>query len=127
MRFLPSLLERYSAESAAAIIDSAVTRCPAEHAAPPESVMRTFSGSLSLGFSGNSATALRSFNAMGDAVNVAARLETVAQPGQVVIGESTRSRLPVDAVVEPLGELAVKGRRGGVVAFRLAGLHRASV
>jgi class 3 adenylate cyclase len=72
-------------------------------------------------------TALRSFNAMGDAVNVAARLETVAQPGQVVIGESTRSRLPVDAVVEPLGELAVKGRRGGVVAFRLAGLHRASV
>jgi class 3 adenylate cyclase len=67
-------------------------------------------------------TALRSFNAMGDAVNVAARLETVAEPGQVVIGESTRGRLPADAEVEPLGELAVKGRRGGVVAFRLTGL-----
>jgi len=39
-------------------------------------------------------TALRSFNAMGDAVNVAARLESVAQPGQVVIGGSTRDRLP---------------------------------
>ena len=36
-------------------------------------------------------TALRNFNAMGDAVNVAARLETEAQPGQVVIGESTRA------------------------------------
>jgi class 3 adenylate cyclase len=72
-------------------------------------------------------TALRSFNAMGDAVNVAARLESVAQPGQVVIGESTRERLPAGAAVESLGELAVKGRRGGVVAYRLFGLQRANV
>jgi class 3 adenylate cyclase len=70
-------------------------------------------------------TALRSFNAMGDAVNVAARLESVAQPGQVVIGESTRAQLPDDAAVEPLGELALKGRRGGVVAYRLFALSRA--
>ena len=69
-------------------------------------------------------TALRSFNAMGDAVNVAARLESVAQPGQVVIGESTRVRLPAGAAVESLGELAVKGRRSAVVAYRLFGLHR---
>ncbi len=72
-------------------------------------------------------TALRSFNAMGDAVNVAARLESVAQPGQVVIGETTRAQLPADAAVEPLGELAVKGRQSGVVAYRLFGLHRAHV
>ncbi|HEX8498150.1 MAG TPA: adenylate/guanylate cyclase domain-containing protein, partial [Actinomycetales bacterium] len=50
-------------------------------------------------------TALRSFNAMGDAVNVAARLEGVAQPGQVVIGESTRALLPPGAAVESLGDL----------------------
>jgi class 3 adenylate cyclase len=72
-------------------------------------------------------TALRSFNAMGDAVNVAARLESVAQPGQVVIGETTRAQLPADAAVEPLGELAVKGRQSGVVAYRLFGLHREHV
>ena len=70
--------------------------------------------------------ALRGFNAMGDAVNVAARLESVAQPGQVVIGESTRAGLPSDAAVEPLGELAVKGRQGGVVAYRLFALSRES-
>jgi class 3 adenylate cyclase len=69
-------------------------------------------------------TAFRSFNAMGDAVNVAARLESAAQPGQVVIGESTRAQLPADAAVEPLGELAVKGRRSVVVAYRLFGLER---
>jgi class 3 adenylate cyclase len=70
-------------------------------------------------------TAFRSFNAMGDAVNVAARLESVAQPGQVVIGESTRALLPEGAAVEPLGELAVKGRRSAVVAYRLFGLQKA--
>ena len=59
---------------------------------------------------------------MGDAVNVAARLETVAEPGQVVIGESTRAQLPPDTVVEALGGLTVKGRSGRVVAFRLQSL-----
>ncbi|QJY50660.1 adenylate/guanylate cyclase domain-containing protein [Pseudonocardia broussonetiae] len=67
-------------------------------------------------------TALRNFNAMGDAVNVAARLESVAEPGQVVIGEATRALLPADTDVEALGELAVKGRRGPVTAFRLKAL-----
>jgi class 3 adenylate cyclase len=66
--------------------------------------------------------ALRNFNAMGDAVNVAARLETEAAPGEVVIGEATRSRLPATAVVEAMGELTVKGRSGPVVAYRLKGL-----
>ncbi len=67
-------------------------------------------------------TELRNFNAMGDAVNVAARLETSASPGQVVIGESTRALLPPGTVSEPLGELAVKGRRTPVVAHVLSGI-----
>jgi class 3 adenylate cyclase len=68
--------------------------------------------------------ALRNFNAMGDAVNVAARLETEALPGHVVIGESTRARLPAGAVVEPLGKLVLKGKSEPVVAFRLCALSR---
>ncbi|MFC4950877.1 adenylate/guanylate cyclase domain-containing protein [Pseudonocardia sp. GCM10023141] len=67
-------------------------------------------------------TALRNFNAMGDAVNVAARLESVAQPGQVVIGEDTRVLLPASARTESLGVLAVKGREQGVGAHVLLGL-----
>ncbi|MEU4690387.1 adenylate/guanylate cyclase domain-containing protein [Actinoplanes sp. NPDC023714] len=63
--------------------------------------------------------ALRNFNAMGDAVNVAARLETSAQPGQVVIGAATRDRLGAGALVEPLGDLRVKGRTSPVAAYVL--------
>lgn len=67
-------------------------------------------------------TALRNFNAMGDAVNVAARLETEARPGQVVIGADTRARLPAGVVVEDLGQLRLKGRTEPVRAFRLRAL-----
>jgi class 3 adenylate cyclase len=61
--------------------------------------------------------ALRGFNAMGDAVNVAARLQGLAEPGQVVIGESTRDAIGDAVEVEPLGELTVKGRQAPVRAY----------
>lgn len=65
---------------------------------------------------------LRGFNAMGDCVNVAARLEGVAEPGTVVIGRSTLDRLGPGAVVRPLGALALKGREQPVHAYVLSGL-----
>jgi class 3 adenylate cyclase/tetratricopeptide (TPR) repeat protein len=55
----------------------------------------------------------------GDAVNVAARLEQAAAPGEVLIGEATH-RLVKDAVaVEAVGPVEVKGKEGAVLALRL--------
>jgi class 3 adenylate cyclase len=71
--------------------------------------------------------ALRNFNAMGDAVNVAARLETAAEPGQVVIGAVTRERLGDRAQADPLGDLRVKGRSQAVSAYVLRGLREVEV
>jgi class 3 adenylate cyclase len=62
---------------------------------------------------------LRNFNAMGDAVNVAARLEQGAEPGQVVIGASTYALIGTTARVAPLGDLQVKGREQVVRAYQL--------
>jgi class 3 adenylate cyclase/tetratricopeptide (TPR) repeat protein len=57
--------------------------------------------------------------AVGDAVNVAARLEQAAQPGEILLGPETL-RLVRDAVeVEPLEPLALKGKSSPVPAFRL--------
>jgi class 3 adenylate cyclase/tetratricopeptide (TPR) repeat protein len=55
----------------------------------------------------------------GDAVNVAARLEQLAAPGEIVIGELTRRLLDELVEVEPVGPLAAKGKAEPVPAFRL--------
>jgi class 3 adenylate cyclase/tetratricopeptide (TPR) repeat protein len=64
------------------------------------------------------ATARESF-VTGDAVNVAARLEQAAAPGEVLIGGSTYE-LVRDAVrVEPVAPLTLKGKPEPQPAFRL--------
>jgi class 3 adenylate cyclase len=65
---------------------------------------------------------LRGFNAMGDAVNVAARLESLAEPGTVVIGATTREQIGPAAQVRPLGALSLKGKEQSVEAFVLTAL-----
>src|ERR1700730_8905769 len=57
--------------------------------------------------------------AIGDAVNVAARLEQAAAPGEIVFSAETL-RLVRDGVeVEPLEPLELKGKSEPVAAFRL--------
>jgi class 3 adenylate cyclase len=65
----------------------------------------------------------RSFNVMGDAVNVAARLEGVAEPGSVVIGGPTYEAISDVAQVESLGELELKGKEQRVAAYRLLAIE----
>jgi class 3 adenylate cyclase/tetratricopeptide (TPR) repeat protein len=58
----------------------------------------------------------------GDAVNVGARLEAAAGPGEILIGDATY-RLVRDAVlVEPLDPLEVKGKTGPMTAWRVLGV-----
>jgi class 3 adenylate cyclase len=65
---------------------------------------------------------VRNFTAIGDTTNLAARLQTFAEPGHVVISERTRELLgPAD--VEPLGAPALKGKTLPVAVFDLRALH----
>ncbi len=65
---------------------------------------------------------LRGFNAMGDCVNVAARLEGIAEPGSVVIGQTTLDLIGTQAKTRSLGWLNLKGREQPVHAYVLSGL-----
>ncbi|CAN5295965.1 hypothetical protein BH09ACT13_BH09ACT13_07280 [soil metagenome] len=59
--------------------------------------------------------------ALGDATNVAARLQSLAEPGTIAVGDATARRLSHRFVFEALGELEVKGRKAPVTASRLVG------
>ena len=61
------------------------------------------------------AGALNTYSALGDTVNVAARLQTLAEPGTVVISEETRRLLGTDVEVNTLGPAELKGRATPVV------------
>ncbi|MBW3592574.1 MAG: adenylate/guanylate cyclase domain-containing protein [Actinobacteria bacterium] len=65
----------------------------------------------------------RQHGIVGDTVNLAARLEGEAAAGEVVIGRGTYERLGDTALVDPLGELAVKGKADPVEGFVLRGFR----
>jgi class 3 adenylate cyclase len=56
---------------------------------------------------------------LGDTTNVAARLQGIAEPGSISVGDSTASQLTHRFVLEPLGDVNVKGRHKPVRAWRL--------
>jgi class 3 adenylate cyclase/tetratricopeptide (TPR) repeat protein len=54
----------------------------------------------------------------GDMVNTAARLQSVAQPGTVLVGEATRVAAGQAITFEPAGEQVLKGKPAPVPAWR---------
>ncbi len=60
---------------------------------------------------------------VGDAVNVAARLEQAAGPGEVLLGRPTWQLVRDAATVEPLAPLSLAGKTGGVPAYRLVAVQ----
>jgi class 3 adenylate cyclase len=65
----------------------------------------------------------RSFTAIGDTTNLAARLQTAAAPGQVVLGQTTYEAVGEVAETELIGELDVKGKSAPVTAYVLTALR----
>ena len=59
------------------------------------------------------------YTAMGDAVNLAARMEQTAQPGTVQISEQTHRLVGPLFEVEALGQIQVKGKAQPVSAYRV--------
>jgi class 3 adenylate cyclase/tetratricopeptide (TPR) repeat protein len=54
----------------------------------------------------------------GDLVNTASRLQSVAAPGTVLVGEATRRSASSSIAFEPAGEQVLKGKAAPVPAFR---------
>jgi class 3 adenylate cyclase/tetratricopeptide (TPR) repeat protein len=61
--------------------------------------------------------------ATGDAVNVAARLEQAAEPGEILLGAETLALVRAAVEVEPVGGLEVRGKSAPVEAWRLVAVR----
>ena len=61
------------------------------------------------------------YNALGDTVNVAARLQAVAGGGGVVLGPETARQVESCFELEPLGGIDLRGREAPVSAWRVLG------
>ncbi|MDP9246357.1 MAG: AAA family ATPase, partial [Chloroflexota bacterium] len=61
------------------------------------------------------------FGVLGDAVNIAARLETAAEPGEILVGDATYRRTPGLFTYEPHPPVIARGKTAPVVAWRLVG------
>lgn len=64
------------------------------------------------------------YTAVGDTTNLADRMQEMAEPGTILMTEATHRLVAGYVRSEPLGPVAVKGRREPVSVFRLTGRRR---
>jgi class 3 adenylate cyclase/tetratricopeptide (TPR) repeat protein len=87
---------------------------------PVEVRMGLNSGSVVVGSLGADPEA--DHTAIGDTINVAARLQSIAEPGTILISDATARQVTGYVRVECIGPVAMRGRAEGVVAHRVLGL-----
>ncbi len=62
------------------------------------------------------------YTAIGDVINTAARLESNAKPGQILLSEATYERVREKVEATYLGKIALKGKEQGVPIYQLEGI-----
>ncbi|MCA8965669.1 MAG: adenylate/guanylate cyclase domain-containing protein, partial [Planctomycetes bacterium] len=92
----------------------------AEHPEWPRFRVGVNSGPALVGNIGGEA--VRAYTAIGDTVNLAARLEAASSPGRVVMGARTAELAGRSVERSQLGSLSVKGKAAPVAAFLVEGL-----
>jgi class 3 adenylate cyclase len=65
----------------------------------------------------------KDYTVIGNQVNVAARLESLAKPGQILISQRTYSRVRDLVEVEKVGEFKIKGIHNPIITYNVTGLQ----
>jgi class 3 adenylate cyclase len=102
---------------AATAMQRAVTETSKDHPDWPRFRIGINSGMAALGNVGVGAH--RSFTAIGDTTNVAARLQAAAPAGGILIGRSTFDAVRDEVEAAPFGELDLKGKPAPVPTYEV--------
>src|SRR5262245_56290159 len=62
------------------------------------------------------------YNALGETVNVAARIQKLVSGGEIVVGRSTKSQVDGSFALEALGEQELRGLTDPIETFRVVGV-----
>jgi adenylate cyclase len=107
----------FRAVRAARSMQRAIAETSDDHPDWPRFRIGINSGSAALGNVG--AGTHRSFTAIGDTTNVAARLQAAAPAGGILIGQATFDAVRDEVAAEPFGDLDLKGKRTPVPTYEV--------
>ena len=107
------------AAGAGLALQKATTDLGKDHPEWPRFRVGINSGHVSVGLLGTEGG--RTHTIIGDAVNIASRIESMAPTGGVAMGPDTKALLP-DAVTTPLGAMQLKGRQEPLQVYLLTSL-----
>ena len=107
------------AAGAGLALQKATTDLGKDHPEWPRFRVGINSGNVSVGLLGTEGG--RTHTIIGDAVNIASRIESMAPTGGVAMGPDTKALLP-DAVTTPLGAVQLKGRQEPLQVYLLTSL-----
>ncbi|MFQ3646222.1 MAG: adenylate/guanylate cyclase domain-containing protein [Anaerolineae bacterium] len=114
---LPQADHVFRAADAALAVQRAVQEVNAQHGHQLAVGIGVTVGEAVVGYIGNERAL--NYTAVGDTVNVAKRLQEMAQPGQILIDERLVARLGSKVRGKSLGEVMLKGRHNGTKIFEL--------
>lgn len=101
-----------------ATLESSLPNHPHYH---PQVAIGINTGEMVSGNIGSRTLRRLDYTVIGDAVNMAQRLQTVARPGQVVISELSQQHVAESFTCERIGEVTLKNKSAPVVIYNVVG------
>ena len=101
-----------------ATIEDSLPNHPNYH---PQVAIGINTGEMVSGNIGSATLRRLDYTVIGDAVNMAQRLQTAARPGQVVITESAQAQVSESFTCERIGEVTLKNKTAPVVIYNVVG------
>jgi class 3 adenylate cyclase len=77
------------------------------------------SGEMISGNIGSAKLRRLDYTVIGDTVNIAQRLQSAGEPGQIIIGESSYEKIKESFNCKKVGEVSLKNKSNGIIIYEV--------